>query len=948
MDFNKPLRYYSPIVQKILNSSHSYEVDEPKNNIKLEKDKNNTKLEKDKNIYNDFKSNIISVKHDFSCQSGDKAYKKIMDQTPDAELIKSVERLFLENPSKDHHGRARGPSRKQRRTQHIKSEQLKSYQQAAKDRSKRMQKAFDNCAKYVSELEPQMKFGLEDSTMNRITGWITRFQQMATRPFRVDVKVDPMSPILDYVRDFLNDEYNFLLAFGSVATVVYFTKSTWAIMTLCALVGYAIKERRQWISDIMKQYGVFDDFSISRWLSDMTTSEPDIKFEDSDLNPQGAADDLIDPISDGIFSLIFMKVFHSSYKNRNLTSLNRELGSFSRTRQGVSDFVNWFFQRLGRFVQWVGKILDTEIPELVSFEDADVMEFSKGVAMLVNDFDDGITVNYDFFIRVSQLKKIGERLYAETIPNARDRRNALRSVLNRLQPLIDKCRSGNVVNNGPRRTPLAILIGGAPGVGKSFTSVPFLHELIARVIDESSLEYFRTNPNDYILNRIWENSFWDADHAQFCIVYDDFGQSPNAVLTKENEYMEIVRGVNSLNFPLTMASLVDKGSTNYQHQLVFATTNKSRMADCMGVSSPEAVVRRFKIGVWLAPRKEYCLDPNVGITQRRLDVSKLKGIFDENVHEFFDYDFLNGQFINEHKSYTYREFVERAVLAYERNMAKEDLSLKNMKDSIDKGIAYRRKLQTQDGDYELYSYWVSSVILACGTLAAMSVKYAWPNLRKAKLLGPQLGDDSFNAILASDIHKTDISDEHLLPINRELLALAISKASFVNIDVARRVANSFVPDRDLVEWVRLNKAEIDDAVREEVAGPNTPFRKLMGGAMGAARYVGNTIRSHPTLTKLAAAALVMVPIVIKVRAFVTALIPQSREAGVQVQRDMRASRAARVGKMNWQLQDQSSDIPAASPSTTDFMNKVTAHNVYDLSWIRIALVVVVSCLSLIM
>lgn len=894
----------------------------------------------------------------FSSQKQDKKYKEIFENMDDEALNEAVRKLLITRPPPVRFIRIKHTKRETIERDR-KAAQQKSYYTAEKVRSRYWKSRFDDCAKHMppeefldKDYSPQMNLGLslDSNTTDLVKSLITTFDDFGKKPISVNVDINPFKGLTDWALQLLENDFNYIMVWSALASYVktsmrWETPSYGAITALVALTtyGYINPKVLTWFKEMYGQvYNNVFEF-INQTLPEIFLTTPDpvssifksrdfmsldlnggeTSWTDNTLKPQGVLDDYQDTISDCLFSALYFRIFHTTYKSKSFSNLARDLGGFDRTQRGMGEFVTWFLQRCQKFLNWMAKVVECEVPDLISVQDADIIAYSKVVANLVNEFDEGAIVNYDFFVRLSQLKKTGEHLLADTPPSNNNRRNALRLVLNKLQPMLDKCKSNNVVHNGPRRTPLGILIGGAPGVGKSFSSIPFLHELVARIIDIASLPYFIKNPNDFILNRIWENDFWDADHAQFVIVYDDWGQSPNHVLTKQNEYMEVVRGINSTNYPLTMASLTDKGSTNYQHQLVFATTNKTHLSNCMGVSSPEAVVRRFKLAYWLAPRKEYCINPNVAIMDRRLDVSKCQGTFDENVHEFFPYDFLHGVFKSE-IGISYRQFVDLAVKTYKENTDREDAALNNMRVAIERGVALRPQGIGSS---------VTSFVKSSGLKAFQIIKdthFCDDSEFQPHSEVVHVDEKQLLHFCRHELANTGIDDPHLLELNRGLLAYAISKVHNLEVEDCVAIANKFSPDRDLEKWLLSNKDLIPSAVREHLRRESSILSSVMGGIKSYSKSTGKWVRENPVLSKFLAATAVLLPIATIATSLISKLYPQTSRQDWIRQKPTAAARQQyqQVRFIKQGFEEQFNDIPAVSQCLSEFSRKVINKNTY--------------------
>jgi hypothetical protein len=903
---------------------------------------------------------IVVINADFSPQSADKGYKSLVVDVSAEELSLELAKLLIkreaivqekiklreqfELASKQITSRR---LRKNFEAAELKNEQKLSYQRSARLRARALKNKLDACAKYIppEEFTPQ-SFDLEVGLKTRtwVERLIMRINELMALKLKVEVEVNPLTPLIRQVEELLSSEANLIMVWGVLATNYYFSRANWALFLLITITSYAFNKHYKWILPLLKQYGVSCLTTFQKWVDTLVSKEEYVA--------QAAMDDYIDPIADGIFSLIYLKVFNTSYKKRDLSVLTRELGSFGRTQQGVTDFVHWFVQRLQKFMDWMSEIFDMELKPLVSVADSDIVEWSREVTALISEFDEGVTVNFDFFVKVAKVKRTGEKLLAESALNARDRRNALRLVLAKLQPLVDKCKANNVVHNGPRKTPFAIMIGGNSGVGKSFSSIPFLHELIARILPEKDLDSFVRNSNDYIMNRIWENDFWDADHAQFCAVYDDFGQSANSVLTKQNEYMEIIRGVNTINFPLTMAALTDKGSCNYLHQLIFATTNRL-FFDIPAIYKSSAVVRRFKLAVWLAPRAAYCLNPNEqDITRRQLDETKCDGSFDQDVHEFFHWDF-NAGCVKPGPSMTYREFMDRAVHLFKVNSEKEDKALGNMKEAIQRGIAHRKTedYKPQSGDKPIASTaeklkgyaWAASAFAATKLHSAIGRTFEGPSTIKYYV---QAAAETYVDFCRTSICEV-IPPAEVRATNLALLTHAIAKVHYLDDkDAHAIVATMDVPlDVNLQEWVVTNRTYIAAKVKAYYKDEVSMLSTLRCGASNVAGRVRQFGKDHPYIVGMVSALTLGIPLVALMRlASVTGTEYISQEAS----RDnvlKRASRKhnrknatnVRFHRMSESDRNdglynpygsQASDIHSSSSSTQDFARKVRTKNVY--------------------
>lgn len=233
--------------------------------------------------------------------------------------------------------------------------------------------------------------------------------------------------------------------------------------------------------------------------------------------------------------------------------------------------------------------------------------------------------------------------------------------------------------------PLAILLSGIPGVGKSLATIPLLSELMVEVLPESMLQTFVDKPMDNIYCRKNEHKYWDGYHGQFATVFDDFGQSVDFAQNSESEYMDLIRVINAFPHICHMASIENKGSVEFRSEVVLATTNMTTL-QCKSILEPSAVLRRFDVCLWVCPKLEYS-DGDPSPLRRKLDKSKLPrgddGLpvaFCKDVYQFFPYDMARATILGD--PYSYDQLVTLLVNAYHDKFSRGDKLNSVIKDII--------------------------------------------------------------------------------------------------------------------------------------------------------------------------------------------------------------------------------------------------------------------------
>lgn len=196
----------------------------------------------------------------------------------------------------------------------------------------------------------------------------------------------------------------------------------------------------------------------------------------------------------------------------------------------------------------------------------------------------------------------------------------------RVQNLLNPYLGALNAENNFRVEPVAVMLRGDAGIGKTILAVPFagaalsLSGILGNPSDaESKLSY-----DERVLSNIWQkgtSDFWNGYAHQACIVFDDaFQQRPDSS-DKENEYMSLIRMVGSWSMPLNFADLESKGKIYFSSKMVFGTTNITSITSeaATVINHPEAVIRRLTFSYSLHLKEAYSIKRETGTM---LDVAK--------------------------------------------------------------------------------------------------------------------------------------------------------------------------------------------------------------------------------------------------------------------------------------------------------------------------------------
>lgn len=387
----------------------------------------------------------------------------------------------------------------------------------------------------------------------------------------------------------------------------------------------------------------------------------------------------ISTLASAIVGLIYVESGCRSYDKGCVTGILKTIGDMPRIEDGLVKLLDFILILAQRTINMIGGLfgMDPVVLKQSLFPELD--KIASELETLVAEFRGGAPYNYDNAMRVFELEKRATKLVA-AIPNSRDyaeyKRSAM-SLVASIRPFVSKMERNNIVGNGPRREPLGIMIGGPTGVGKSTCMVPTLLAVNAQVLPDEKLDAFVNNHNDFIWNFIPENPFHDSYHGQFNTIVDEAGSSRDVAGSPDAGAQGILRMINTANFPLHMAHLEDKGSCNFNSEIVWATTNRTYF-DFKSMYLPEAYARRFKLSFLHVPKREYCTDKTCdseNLWDRRLDPMKLPPGFDMGINEYYPYDYRPGSAGVVGPPINHEELVNLIVATYKKGVMSSDTLL---------------------------------------------------------------------------------------------------------------------------------------------------------------------------------------------------------------------------------------------------------------------------------
>jgi hypothetical protein len=237
----------------------------------------------------------------------------------------------------------------------------------------------------------------------------------------------------------------------------------------------------------------------------------------------------------------------------------------------------------------------------------------------------------------------------KTMPPQRKYFNVVKSINTNLSYLLKIQQlflDSNFSNSGFRQEPVAVMLKGGPGCGKSGSMMAMGQALCARYLPERKLKELARDPNAFTFNRQFETQYWEGyTPSKFVTYFDDLGQTRDVAGNPDNEFSNLIRAINSFAYKLHMPDLASKGNTDFVSMFVLATTNMIQLRS-ESIYSLEALERRFGRTYVVIPKPEYTTPEslNSDYFNRKFLKSRLnpgEAISPEHLHYIPE---LNGQY----------------------------------------------------------------------------------------------------------------------------------------------------------------------------------------------------------------------------------------------------------------------------------------------------------------
>lgn len=219
----------------------------------------------------------------------------------------------------------------------------------------------------------------------------------------------------------------------------------------------------------------------------------------------------------------------------------------------------------------------------------------------------------------------GERAHGlhlkETVPQ-------LKAEIQRMLEKMETCiaQHGGTKKSGIRPEPYVVVIGGQPGIGKTVMLPLLTQGALAGIVPPAIKKLHDNDLTCHVYNKD-SGQFWQGYHGQAAVCFDDLGQYVQAE-GQEGQLQQFMQLVNSWKLPLNMATLTDKGNTDFESPLLIATTNCGYQTKWQEVLKPvvrevPAFLRRLHLTVEPVLKPEFAVT-RPGLAHKVLDFPKYR------------------------------------------------------------------------------------------------------------------------------------------------------------------------------------------------------------------------------------------------------------------------------------------------------------------------------------
>lgn len=341
-------------------------------------------------------------------------------------------------------------------------------------------------------------------------------------------------------------------------------------------------------------------------------------------------------------------------------------------------FMAWVITGIEDVINAIRHVFGKESITLLKTGQRDVDDWADRLEFVLQGIiTDSIKVDIDLVHTLTALRCEATELM-KLYRFKKDISGMLEKYLRRLDDVCSKNASVFSAAKNTRVEPVCLALVGKPGVGKTLLCTAVAAEVISRLASEEKLRDPSFNVGADIFQK--GSSKYDNGYVGQCVyVMDDAFQQVYAEGDQDNDFMRLIRVVNSWMLPLDFADVENKGKNFFRSKFVMITTNVYKLStiaqNC--VNDPSAVVRRIHHPYELGVNDDFRLPGTTKWQEKCIDTAKVTAFQREHGRFPFEawtirrHNFLEGV-AAEQREYSFQELIPEMVDEIKRNKERHD------------------------------------------------------------------------------------------------------------------------------------------------------------------------------------------------------------------------------------------------------------------------------------
>lgn len=307
-----------------------------------------------------------------------------------------------------------------------------------------------------------------------------------------------------------------------------------------------------------------------------------------------------------------------------ISELTKVFANIERCSGGIEASIKWALEALERMVNYAARAMGVQEISLINSHREPTLKWMRRVEQLqtlMNTND--VQVDLDVKMELLELVRIGNEyrdLYRGSDFSTRVNKT-LEIASNLIQPHLGSLG----VANAQRIEPVAVIITGNPGIGKTHMLRPFCNQVLINAgiatadttVEQMAAMVFQKGSTEY----------WNGYSGQPVYVMDEAFKDRTMTGSLDNDYSTIISAVNTWPWPLNMADLGSKGKFFFRSRFIYGTTNIRCIRNEVGnvLVCPEAVGRRIQ-GYHMVVKPEYSKDGKIDVVKASAELKKCREI----------------------------------------------------------------------------------------------------------------------------------------------------------------------------------------------------------------------------------------------------------------------------------------------------------------------------------